>query len=88
MNKYDLIDAVSNVTCAKKEASDAVNAVFDCMKDAFHKGDKVTISGFGTFLVKPQKARLARNPKTGESVEIPARTAVKFKSSRHILQKQ
>ena len=81
MNKNDLIEKVSEVTCAKTEAQDAVNTLFEALRDALASGERVTISNFGSFYVKFQKARTGRNPKTGETIDIPPRKVVKFAPS-------
>ncbi|NLB35072.1 MAG: HU family DNA-binding protein [Elusimicrobia bacterium] len=81
MNKTDLIEKVSEVTCAKTEAQDAVNSLFEAISDALSAGERVTISNFGSFYVRFQKARTGRNPKTGETIDIPPRKVVKFTPS-------
>ncbi len=86
MNKSDLIEEVARVTCAKQEAKDAVNALFSVIKQALGKNDRVGISGFGTFSVRARKARMGRNPRTGQPIEIPAKRVVKFKPANEILE--
>lgn len=78
MNKAELIEAVSKVTCTKAEAAEAVNAVFDNITKALKKGDSVTLVGFGTFVVKKRKARIGRNPQTGKEIKIAATTVPRF----------
>lgn len=56
-----------------------VDTVFDSIKDALQKGDKVEIRGFGNFRLKERRPRRARNPKTGQSVDVPAKKAIRFK---------
>ncbi|MDD5613750.1 MAG: HU family DNA-binding protein [Candidatus Omnitrophica bacterium] len=80
MNKGDLIQAVSKVTCTKKAASQAVDIVLDSIAKALKKGDTVAIAGFGTFRVSQRKARQGRNPKTGATIQIPARKIPVFKA--------
>ena len=82
MNKYDIIEEVSRVTCAKKEARDAVNRTIHTIIDALKKGDKVSLMGLGSFYVKTRKARIGRNPKTGEVVNISARRVLRFVPSK------
>ncbi len=82
MNKYDIIEEVSKVTCAKKEARDAVNKAIQTIIDNLKKGDKVALMGLGSFYVKTRKARVGRNPKTGEVVNISARRVLKFIPSK------
>jgi integration host factor subunit alpha len=86
MNKSDLIEEVARVTCAKQEAKDAVNALFSVIKQALGKNDRVGISGFGTFSVRARKARMGRNPRTGQPIEISAKRVVKFKPANEILE--
>ena len=78
MNKIDLIEAVSNVTCAKSEAKDAVNKVFEEITRALQRKEKVVIQNFGSFHVRLKKPYEARNPKTGERVYVPPHNVVKF----------
>ena len=81
MNKNEIIENVSKVTCAKTEARDAVNMVIETIKKALKRGERVTISEFGTFYVKFMKARKWRNPKTGEIIDILPKKVIKFKIS-------
>jgi DNA-binding protein HU-beta len=79
MNKEELVTAVAAKTgLQKKGAEEAVQTVFDTIRDAVWDGDKVTVAGFGTFLLTERAARTGRNPRTGESVEIAARKVPKF----------
>ena len=84
MNKAQLIDAVAQTTSTKKEAQTAVETVFDAIKGSLKKKDPVAISGFGTFKVKQTKARQGRNPKTGETIQIPAKRKVAFRASKEL----
>ena len=73
MNKTQLVDAVAVAAGIKKnEAEKAVNAVTSAIADALKAGEKVQIIGFGTFEVKCREARQGRNPRTGETLTIPA----------------
>jgi DNA-binding protein HU-beta len=73
MNKTELINDVAMQTgFTKKDATKAVEAVFDVITDALKKGDKVQLIGFGNFEVRERAARKGRNPQTGEEIEIPA----------------
>ena len=85
MNKKDLILMVSRVTCAKSEAVDSVNVVIQSIQKALQLEEKVVIQGLGAFSVHRRKARTARNPKTGESVEVGPRRAIHFKPSKILL---
>lgn len=83
MNKYDLIDAVAESTgLAKSDAGRAVEAVLATITDAMKKGDTVTISGFGAFQTKTRAARSGRNPRTGETIAIPASRVPGFKAGK------
>lgn len=78
MNKGDLINEVAKVVNTKKEAQAAVDAVFSSITKALKKQDAVTLIGFGTFKVQKRKARIGRNPKTGEEIKIKAKNIPKF----------
>ena len=81
MKKVELIEAVAEAAgLTKTDAAKAVNATFDAIAGALKKGDRVPLVGFGTFGVSKRAARNGRNPRTGETVKIPARTAVTFKA--------
>ena len=83
MNKHELIDAVREAAdISKKEAGLVVSAVFCEIEKALAAGDKVSLIGFGTFEVRERAARKARNPQTGELVEIPAAKAPAFKAGK------
>ena len=83
MNKTDLIAVVAEKSgISKKDAKAAVEATFDAISDALAKGDKLQLVGFGTFEVSKKPAREARNPRTGETIKIPATNAPKFKASK------
>lgn len=82
MTKQDLVNEVAEVGITKKQAADAVNAIFDTIKDALAKGEKVSLVGFGSFSVKKREAREGRNPRTGEPLEIAAKTVPVFKAGK------
>ena len=83
MNKSQLIDAVVLKSgMKKKEAELAVNAITEAIVDAMKNGERVQLVGFGTFDVKTRDARTARNPKTGESIEVPASKHPAFSASK------
>ena len=69
MNKAQLIEEVAKVTCSKKEAGLAVDAIIAAIEKALKKGDEVTLVGFGTFSVSKRKARKGRNPQTGAALK-------------------
>ena len=83
LTKAELIDAVyEKVGFSKKEAADLVELVFESMKEELCKGGNIKISGFGKFRVRPKKARMGRNPQTGEAMVISARKVLTFTPSR------
>ena len=80
MNKAELVSAVAEKTgMSKKDSEKAVNAAFDTLTEALAAGDKVQLVGFGAFEVKERGARIGRNPKTKEEIEIPASRVASFK---------
>ena len=83
MNKTELVAAVAeNAGLTKKDAERVVNASIDAITAALAKGEKVQISGFGTFESKTREARIGRNPHTKEAIEIPATRVPTFKPSK------
>ena len=83
MNKTELIAAVAEKTgLTKKDAERVINATFETVTSSLVKGDKVQISGFGIFEVKAREARVGRNPRTKESIQIPATRLPAFKASK------
>ncbi len=83
MNKTELIAEVARKCgMSKKDAERAVGATFDTITEALCAGDKVQLVGFGAFEVKERPARKARNPKTGEEIQIGARRSPMFKPGK------
>ena len=83
MNKTELIAAVAeSAGLSKTDTERVVNAALDTITNALCKGEKVQISGFGTFEVKDREARVGRNPHTKEAIEIPATKVPGFKASK------
>ncbi|MCA1054646.1 HU family DNA-binding protein [Rossellomorea aquimaris] len=83
MNKTELINAVAEAAeLSKKDATKAVDAVFDTIQDSLAKGDKVQLIGFGNFEVRERAARKGRNPQTGEEIEISASKVPAFKPGK------
>ena len=83
MNKTELIAIASeNTGVAKKDAERILNAAIDAITSAMVSGDKVQLSGFGTFESKQREARVGRNPHTKEAIEIPATRVPSFKASK------
>jgi len=82
-NKADLIDKVASATdLTKKDATAAVEAVFDSVTDTLANGEKVQVIGFGNFEVRDRAARKGRNPQTGEEIQIPATKVPAFKAGK------
>ncbi|OUB08486.1 HU family DNA-binding protein [Bacillus cereus] len=83
MNKTELVQKVAlESELTKKEASLAVDAVFQSIQHALQNGDNVQLLGFGTFEVRERAAREGRNPQTGESMTIPASKVPAFKAGK------
>ena len=88
MNKTELIAAVAAKTgITKKDAENIVSVTFDTIAQALSKGEKVQLSGFGSFEVKNREARVGRNPHTKEAIEIPASKAPAFKAAKALKDK-
>jgi DNA-binding protein HU-beta len=82
MTKAELIDAVADQTkVTKADAERVIGAFFDIVTTSAKKGDKVAWPGFGSFSTSKSKARVGRNPQTGEAVKIAASTRMKFTAS-------
>ncbi|MCL5023610.1 MAG: integration host factor subunit beta [Nitrospirae bacterium] len=81
MTKSVLIDKVAERVegLTRKQTEIIVETVFDGIKEALAKGEKIEIRGFGNFRLKQRKPRKARNPKTGEGVDVPAKRVLHFK---------
>ena len=83
MTKTDLIAKVAEQTgLTKKDAEVAVSAVLGTITDELVKGEKVSLTGFGTFEVKERAARMGHNPRNGEAMKIPASKAPVFKAGK------
>lgn len=83
MNKTELIAAVAEKAgLTKKDAERVVNATVDVIAESLVKGDKVQISGFGIFEAKTREARVGRNPRTKQTIQIPATRLPVFKASK------
>ncbi|MHC0036111.1 HU family DNA-binding protein [Pseudoneobacillus sp. C159] len=83
MNKTDLVNAVAEASeISKKDATKAVDAVFDSILEALKNGDKVQLIGFGNFEVRERAARKGRNPQTGDEIDIPASKVPAFKPGK------
>lgn len=85
MLKADIIEKVAKeAKLTKKAAKEAVDATFNNTIASLKKGDKVVISGFGTFVIRGRKARTGRNPKTGQSIQLPTMNTIGFIASKGI----
>ncbi len=87
MNKSDLVDSLADKTgITRADASRAVDALFSTdggiISRALKKGDRVQITGFGTFEARKRKARTGRNPRTGESIKIAASKSPSFRAGK------
>lgn len=83
MTKNELIEKVAKKANLTKRASrDAVDATFNLSRDALVRGEKVVITGFGTFLIRSRAARRGRNPQTGETIQIPNKKTPGFTAGK------
>lgn len=83
MNKQALADWVhGKLGGTKTQAEEIVDGLFGAIMSSLKDGDDVSIAGFGIFSVKSRAARMARNPKTGEQVKVPAKKVVKFRPAK------
>jgi integration host factor subunit alpha len=83
MIKADIIDLVhEKIGFSRHEAAEVVETTLDVVKEALQKGERVQIVGFGSFIVRPKKERVGRNPKTGEEIVIAPRKVLTFKPSK------
>ena len=84
MNKQELVKSVYDKleVLPVKQCENAVNAVLDSIKGELAKGGEINLVGFGSFAVKTHQARIARNPKTGEKVQVPAKKVPSFKAGK------
>ena len=84
MKKNDLIEAVQSAAGldTKSDAESAVNAVFDVITKSLSQGEEVAVTGFGTFKVSHRAARQGVNPRTGEKIQIAAKTVPKFSAGK------
>ena len=81
MSKQQLVEMIAEKAgLTKADAARALDATMESVTEALKKGEKVSLVGFGTFATSKREAREGRNPRTGETVKIAARTAVTFKA--------
>ncbi|HZP02221.1 MAG TPA: HU family DNA-binding protein [Terriglobia bacterium] len=85
MTKADLIDEVSKVVeMTRKESEIIVETIFDSIVKSLRGGDKIEIRGFGSFRTRQRQARIGRNPKSGDRVDVPAKRIPFFKPSKEL----
>ncbi len=85
MNKSELVAYIADkVGTTKADAERMVDAFMDAVTETLKKEDAVTLTGFGAFSISHRKARVARNPRTGEAVNVPASKAPKFKAGKKL----
>ncbi len=83
MNKASLVDVIHGVLGGTKvQAEQVVDTLFDTITASLKKGEEVSVAGFGIFSVKDRAARTARNPRTGETVQVAAMKVPKFKAAK------
>ncbi|RMD46959.1 MAG: integration host factor subunit beta [Aquificota bacterium] len=91
MTKADIVQWIAenkDIDIPQKYIKEVVNSIFKLIQDELKNGkngDKVQISGFGTFMIKKRKAKIGRNPKTNEEVVVPERLGISFKPSKKLI---
>lgn len=89
MNKADLVEKIfaeQGPKVSKAQAARALDSVISGITTALKRGERVTISGFGTFSASKRRARVGRNPQTGAPINIPARTVARFTPGKELRQ--
>ena len=85
MIKLDIVNAVVTKTgVSRTKAEQAVETVFEAMKSALGKGERIELRRFGVFNVRPRKTGIGRNPRTGQEVSIPPGKALRFKPGKEL----
>jgi integration host factor subunit beta len=86
MTKAQIIEKVSEqvTTLTKRQAEVVINTIFDCVRDSLKNGDKTEIRGFGSFRLRARRMKEGRNPKTGETVAVPAKRVPFFKAGKEL----
>ncbi len=83
MTKSELITKYAKYSgCTRKQAEETVNFIFDTIRDTLAEGEKVVLTGFGTFDVRDRSEKVCLNPRTGEPIQLPAGKAPAFKAGR------
>ncbi|MCX7793392.1 MAG: integration host factor subunit beta [Thermodesulfovibrionales bacterium] len=88
MTRSELVEKIAEkcTNFTKRQVEIMFDTVFDSIKDALKRGERVEIRGFGNFTVKTRNPRVARNPKTGEAVDVPMKRAVHFKVGKELIE--
>jgi integration host factor subunit beta len=85
MTKAELVEHVSRVSSlTKKDAETVVDTVFQTIKDALQRGEKIELRGFGSFRLRQREPRRGRNPKTGDRVDVPPKRVPYFKPGKEL----
>lgn len=85
MTKAELVEKVAEeINLTKKQTEVIVNILFNSITEALSKGDKVELRGFGSFRIRKRNPREGRNPKTGDTVHIPAKQVPFFKAGKEL----
>ncbi len=85
MTKAELVEEVSRLSdLSKKEAEVVVDTVFQSIIDALHRGEKIELRGFGSFRLRQRDSRRGRNPKTGDTVDVPPKSVPYFKPGKEL----
>lgn len=86
MIKLDIVNAIlaKNPNVSRTKAEQALETVFEAMKNALGRGERIELRRFGVFNVKPRKTGIGRNPRTGQQVSIPPGKAVRFKPGKEL----
>lgn len=82
MNKSELVDEIAKNMSSKKEAEAALDSLINAITMSLKKGDKIALSGLGTFKISKRKARNGRNPRTGETIKIKASKVAQFTAGK------
>jgi DNA-binding protein HU-beta len=83
--KLDIVNRIVERTgVSRSKAELAVETVFEAMKGALERGERIELRGFGVFTVRPRKTGIGRNPRTGEEVSIPPGKAIRFKPGKEL----
>ena len=85
MTKAELVEKVANqINLTKKQTEVVVNTVFSSITDSLAEGKKVELRGFGSFRIRQRNARVGRNPKSGQKVDVPSKKVPFFKAGKEL----